>query len=163
MTDPRTVTDVALWRPLAEIRAGVKERGPAFSFMARDIVSLLALVDELSGALEMVRDADDDCHKDGLQTIPPVARYRIDQALANTISRPVMNPPAQAEAGNRVHAAPGQADRDAARRGKTAPSSRPEARPVMRTEQDRERDEELRSVAAEQYWKDKQGDEYGSY
>lgn len=90
----------------------------------------------------------------------PIGRYL---ASLNTTSRPVMNPPAQAEAGNRVHAAPGQADLDAARRGKTAPSSRPEARPVMRTEQQRERDEEIRCAAAEQYWKDKQGDEYGSY
>lgn len=77
---------------------------------------------------------------------------------------PVMNPPAhEAEAGNRTNVAPGQADRAAASRGKTAPSSRPEARPVMRTERDRERDEEIRCAAAEQYWKDKQGDEYGSW
>jgi hypothetical protein len=33
-------------------------------------------------ALEMVRDADDDCKRDGLQTIPPVARAKIDAALA---------------------------------------------------------------------------------
>lgn len=37
--------------------------------------------DKLAEALEMVRDADDDCHKDGLPTIPPVARHEIDQAL----------------------------------------------------------------------------------
>ena len=52
----------------------------------------------------------------------------------NTNSRPVMNPPVcEAEAGNRVNAAPGQADRDAARRGVSGPTSRPEARPVMPT------------------------------
>jgi len=33
-------------------------------------------------ALRMVRDADDDCHSDGLQTIPPVARSAIDRALS---------------------------------------------------------------------------------
>jgi hypothetical protein len=87
----------------------------------------------------------------------PIGRYL---ASLNTTSRPVMNPPAQAEAGNRVHAAPGQADRDAARRGKTGPSSRTEARPVMPTAH---RDDELRSVQIEQYWQDKQGDEYGYY
>jgi hypothetical protein len=32
-------------------------------------------------ALEMVRDADDDCKRDGLQTIPPFARAKIDAAL----------------------------------------------------------------------------------
>ncbi len=37
---------------------------------------------KLYGVLEMVRDADEDCHKDGLTTIPPVARHRIDMALA---------------------------------------------------------------------------------
>ena len=38
--------------------------------------------DRLAWVLEMVRDADDDCHKDGFPTIPPVARYRIETALA---------------------------------------------------------------------------------
>lgn len=38
--------------------------------------------DKLAEALEMVRDADDDCYKDGLPTIPPVARHEIDQSLA---------------------------------------------------------------------------------
>lgn len=36
----------------------------------------------LTEALEMVRDADEDCHKDGLPTIPPEARSKIDRALA---------------------------------------------------------------------------------
>jgi hypothetical protein len=35
----------------------------------------------LIGVLEMVRDADDDCHADGLQTIPKQARARIDEAI----------------------------------------------------------------------------------
>ena len=39
------------------------------------------LADRLAGALEMMRDADDDCHKDGLQTILPVARHKIDLSL----------------------------------------------------------------------------------
>jgi hypothetical protein len=38
--------------------------------------------DRLAEALEMVRDADEDCHKDGLTTIPKAARHRIDMALA---------------------------------------------------------------------------------
>lgn len=37
---------------------------------------------ELLAALTMVRDADDDCHRDGLPTIPPIARAAIDSALA---------------------------------------------------------------------------------
>ena len=52
------------------------------------VVTIVAAVnaarhhDELVGALEMVRDADNDCHKDGLQTIPSTARRRIDAVLA---------------------------------------------------------------------------------
>lgn len=33
----------------------------------------------------------------------------------------------------------------------------------MRTEAEREQADRERSIATEQYWKDKQGDEYGSY
>jgi hypothetical protein len=39
--------------------------------------------DGLREALEMVRDADNDCEKDGLQRIPPAARCKIDAALAS--------------------------------------------------------------------------------
>ena len=35
-------------------------------------------------SLEMVRDADDDCRRDGLPTIPPAARATIDEALRGT-------------------------------------------------------------------------------
>lgn len=42
----------------------------------------------LTDALEMVRDADEDCKKDGLPTIPPMARAKIDAALAIEIPRP---------------------------------------------------------------------------
>lgn len=38
---------------------------------------------DLLYALEMVRDADNDCHKDDLNTIPPIARAKIDAAIAN--------------------------------------------------------------------------------
>jgi hypothetical protein len=43
---------------------------------------LIAAAPELLEALEMVRDADDDCKRDGLQTIPSMARTRIDRAIA---------------------------------------------------------------------------------
>ncbi len=43
---------------------------------------LIAAAPDLLHALIMVRDADNDCHKDGLQTIPPVARHCIDAAIA---------------------------------------------------------------------------------
>jgi hypothetical protein len=39
------------------------------------------LYPELLEALRMVRDADDDCHKDGLSTMPPAARATIDAAI----------------------------------------------------------------------------------
>jgi hypothetical protein len=38
-------------------------------------------IERLREALVMVRDADNDCHKDGLPTIPPMARAKIDKAL----------------------------------------------------------------------------------
>lgn len=43
------------------------------------------MIAELYATLEMVRDADDDCKKDGLHAMPPAARARVDAAL----SRPV--------------------------------------------------------------------------
>jgi len=50
--------------------------------LERELTEARKQRDTLAGTLEMVRDADEDCHKDGLQTIPVVARCRIDQALA---------------------------------------------------------------------------------
>ena len=43
---------------------------------------LIAAAPDLLEALEMVRDADDDCKRDGLKTIPSMARNRIDRAIA---------------------------------------------------------------------------------
>jgi hypothetical protein len=43
---------------------------------------LIAAAPDLLEALIMVRDADEDCRRDGLPTIPPMARNKIDQALA---------------------------------------------------------------------------------
>jgi len=37
---------------------------------------------DLLEALVMVRDADEDCKRDGLPTIPGPARARIDRAIA---------------------------------------------------------------------------------
>ena len=59
-----------------------------------------------------------------------------DGTVIVTISRPVMNPPAdEAEAGNRANAAPQQPDPDGLRRGETGASAGSEARPVIATEQ----------------------------
>ncbi|MEP0323262.1 hypothetical protein [Bauldia litoralis] len=43
---------------------------------------LIAAAPDLYEALVMVRDADEDCRKDGFQTIPPIARAKIDRAIA---------------------------------------------------------------------------------
>ena len=43
---------------------------------------LIAAAPDLLEALKMVRDADDDCKRDGLPTIPPAARATIDVAIA---------------------------------------------------------------------------------
>ena len=49
--------------------------------LVRQIENLTKQRDALAYALEMIRDADNDCHLDGLQTIPPAARHSIDMAL----------------------------------------------------------------------------------
>lgn len=43
---------------------------------------LIAAAPDLLSALERVRDADNDCHLDGLQTIPAKVRHTIDMAIA---------------------------------------------------------------------------------
>lgn len=59
---------------------------PALDPITEDAVEanarLLKAAPQLLHALEMVRDADDDCHRDGLSTIPAPARRRIDAAIA---------------------------------------------------------------------------------
>ncbi|TVR06676.1 MAG: hypothetical protein EA385_15270 [Salinarimonadaceae bacterium] len=50
-------------------------------------VSLLAASWDLREALEMVRDADNDCRADGLRTMPPIVRAKIDAALAKAGGR----------------------------------------------------------------------------
>ena len=39
-------------------------------------------IERLREALAMVRDADEDCKRDGLRTMPSAARSKIDQALS---------------------------------------------------------------------------------
>lgn len=48
---------------------------------------LIAAAPDLFEALEMVRDADEDCKRDGLPTIPEPARAKIDRALAKAEGR----------------------------------------------------------------------------
>lgn len=48
---------------------------------------LMAAAPELLYALEMVRDADNDCKLDGLPTIPPMARRTIDMAIAKALGK----------------------------------------------------------------------------
>lgn len=48
---------------------------------------LMGAAPELYEALVMMRDADDDCRHDGLQTIPQPARARIDAAIAKAEGR----------------------------------------------------------------------------
>ncbi len=64
---------------IAELRAG----GPIFDANGY----LMAAAPDLLEALYMVRDADNDCHKDGLPTIPPAARRFIDTAIAKAEGR----------------------------------------------------------------------------
>jgi hypothetical protein len=48
---------------------------------------LIAAAPDLLEALRMVRDADDDCGRDGLQRIPSPARSRIDAAIAKAVGQ----------------------------------------------------------------------------
>ena len=48
---------------------------------------LIAAAPELYEALVMMRDADNDCHADGLPTIPSPARAKIDAAIAKAERR----------------------------------------------------------------------------
>lgn len=48
---------------------------------------LMAAGPELFAALEMVRDADEDCKRDGLPTMPEFVRARIDAAIAKAEGR----------------------------------------------------------------------------
>jgi hypothetical protein len=48
---------------------------------------VLIAAPDLLETLRMVRDADDDCRRDGLQVIPEVARARIDRVIAQAEDR----------------------------------------------------------------------------
>jgi hypothetical protein len=48
---------------------------------------LISAAPDLLEALEMVRDADEDCKKDGHPTIPPAARLKIDRAIAKAAGK----------------------------------------------------------------------------
>lgn len=50
-------------------------------------VGLIASAPELLEALIMIRDADEDARKDGLPTIPPIARAKVDAAIAKAKGR----------------------------------------------------------------------------
>jgi hypothetical protein len=67
---------------IAELHGYVSHPGNAAN------ARLLAAAPELLEALEMVRDADDDCKSDGFHTIPPMARAKIDAAIAKATKEP---------------------------------------------------------------------------
>lgn len=52
------------------------------SLEAEQLCRRIMALPEMFEALEMVRDADEDCKKDGLPQMPSLARAKIDAALA---------------------------------------------------------------------------------
>jgi hypothetical protein len=50
--------------------------------VAPSMIPLISAAPEMLAALEMMRDADEDCKRDGLPTIPPCPRSTIDAAIA---------------------------------------------------------------------------------
>lgn len=73
----RPLNDGGDIRSIAEIRKYAPGGG-----LAEANAQLIAAVTEMLHALEMVRDADEDCKRDGLQTMPHPARVTIDRAIA---------------------------------------------------------------------------------
>ena len=67
---------VEIWSPDWPDSEGVQEAN----------AHLIAASPDLLEALIMVRDADNDCAKDGLPTIPVSARGRIDRAIAKALN-----------------------------------------------------------------------------
>jgi hypothetical protein len=71
-----------LKRELDEARTQEKWHFDNYVYTQELYNELREQMDALAKALEIVRDADNDCHSDGLQTIPPAVRHEIDLALA---------------------------------------------------------------------------------
>jgi len=80
------ITGGGLPNVLAETFADLRFRGERNTYEARAnaelIVRAVNAFEPLVEALEMIRDADEDCKRDGLTTMPPMARAKIDAALA---------------------------------------------------------------------------------
>ncbi len=74
MTGPEIAAALGISKPY--VRAVSYRRGICFPSAIKP-----NLIRVLVEALEMVRDADEDCHRDGLQTIPAPARAKIDAVL----------------------------------------------------------------------------------
>jgi hypothetical protein len=71
------------WEWDGKFMVGIPHKGGDTYFRTNpEDAQLIAAAPDLLDALEMVRDADEDCKRDGLPTIPPVARATIDRALA---------------------------------------------------------------------------------
>lgn len=78
---PRTWATPGEKAEVAELSAVVAQQHTAGLRAIEDRRRMQERIDALTGALEMVRDADDDCGRDGLPTIPAPARARIDEVL----------------------------------------------------------------------------------
>lgn len=67
---------------VAHVFAMTREGLHLKSAIAAELAHRDIVIAELLAALEMVRDADEDCKRDGLPTIPAAARAKIDAAIA---------------------------------------------------------------------------------
>lgn len=84
-TDQKSLSDCLAgvgFDPRAEIPDFRRDAVVAALATQRANALLIAAAPDLYEALEMVRDADEDCKRDKLPTIPPLARAKIDAALA---------------------------------------------------------------------------------
>jgi hypothetical protein len=74
------------WEWNGKFMVGIPHKGGETYFRTNpEDAQLIAAAPDLLEALEMVRDADEDCIRDGLPRLPASARAKIDRAIAKAI------------------------------------------------------------------------------
>jgi len=83
----------SVWIPKTgeEYAYGHRNRTAKDYFTAEANARLIAAAPDLLEALEMVRDADNDCRRDGLRVIPGPARAKIEAAITKATGSIVDN------------------------------------------------------------------------
>jgi hypothetical protein len=75
-----------IWIRPSEFRYG-RDYLRVSGWMSEENARIISAAPDLLEALIMVRDADEDCKRDGLPTIPNPARWKIDAAIAKAVQQ----------------------------------------------------------------------------